>query len=319
MKRYTLLLVALLLCITTIEAKAKPKREATPKQTSIYVGSYNLWAARARDWKITRQGAGPEARLWENAAHIVAQSIADNGFDICGTQECDFRVRELLPELLKKTKGGKNYKIWWGLADPENPENSSANGVIYRADRFKILGGRVVWLSETPDIKSTGWDEKRHIRTASFLKVLDKRSKQPFYFIVTHIPLKPKAKEMSAGVIIEHEKKFNTEGLISILVGDMNARQEMSYSAHIREHFDDAYLIADKRCGTQGTFTGSAQNEANFTRPDRRIDYIYIHADDKSRYKVHSYEVIRKKYKHKDGNEYFPSDHCAIGANIIIK
>ncbi|MBQ2026797.1 MAG: hypothetical protein II214_02740, partial [Alistipes sp.] len=116
----------------------------------------------------------------------------------------------------------------------------------------------------------------------------------------------------------EFDKKYNTQGLPTIVVGDMNSRPGDGFHQNMLKHFEDCYLVAEKKCGTIGTFNSGAGTDKNFTLEHRRIDHIYVHSTDKGEIKVKSYEVNRDKYN-VGGQMHYPSDHNPVVVDLKLK
>ena len=309
MKKIALLILALG-ALLTVSAKGNNTAE-----TTIHVGTYNVWGNRQRNSEINKKKKGPQERLWENSRDIVAQMIVDADWDIFGVQEGGDLVREELPKLVKQ-KGGK-YKWWFQRPDPSVPANEDknlANGIVWRKDRFKVTNKQVFWLSPTPETPSKAWEEKvRHWRFVMSATVKDKKTGLEFIFMVTHCPLMRSTREKSAKLIIEREKQMNPENKVVVLVGDMNSKPDMPYTQVIRTHFTDTRDIAKVRSEVSGTFNNSSVSE---NMPTKTIDYIYIRGD-KPSYEVIEHKVFTNQYKVGD-YLLFPSDHCPVGAKIRL-
>ena len=313
MKKLTLLLLAIALVIPTIEAK--PKSENTKKDDTILVGTYNVWTKAARASQI-RRGNALQHRSWDISKEAVAQIIVDTGFDIFGIQEADAAVQEELPALVKKA-GGK-YDFWFCQAYPPESGRNACGGIVYRKDRFKLSDKHIFWLSPTPDVPSKGWDEKKYYRIAASAIVTDKWTGKRFHFIYTHGPLGKEANAHSAEIIVEREKMYNKEGLVSILVGDMNARPSSQFYETVTAHYEDTYKVAKGRTTVDGTFLGAGEVVEDLRNTERRIDHIYIRSDKQDAYEVLYYDVNTNKYN--VGNAVtFPSDHLPVTAKIRIK
>ena len=306
-------LLSILTIATILSASGKGKEES---QSTIRVGTYNVWGNRQRNSLVNKEKKAPQERLWENSREIVAQMIIDADWDIFGVQEGGNLVREELPKLVKE-KGGK-YKWWFQRPDPSIPakedEKSLANGIVWRSDRFKLSNKQVFWLSPTPDTPSKAWEEKvRHWRFVMCANVKDKKTGMEFIFMVTHCPLMRSTREKSAKLIIEREKMINPENKVAILVGDMNSRPDMPFSQIIRTHFTDTRDIAKVRSEISGTFNGAEISEK---APTSTIDYIYIRGND-AKYEVIEHNVLTNKYQVGDYMLY-PSDHCPVDATIRL-
>lgn len=311
MKKITLLLIALLMAFAT---DAKPKQNQSA--IDLRIGSYNVWAHYARAGLI-RKGKVVEARSWENSRSAVADLIVKLDCDFIGMQEVSGVCRDDLAKLVKKA-GGKKYQLWWVNTYPETHRREVGNAVFYDKRKFTIEDENIYYFSLTPEVMSKGWDEQRYYRAALTAVVTHKKSGKKFFFIATHGPLAKEAKVHAGRLLVEFDKKYNTQGLPTIVVGDMNSRPGDGFHQNMLKHFEDCYLVAEKKCGTIGTFNSGAGTDKNFTLEHRRIDHIYVHSTDKGEIKVKSYEVNRDKYN-VGGQMHYPSDHNPVVVDLKLK
>lgn len=312
MRKILILAVALVLAFA---ADAKPKNSNS--ELNLRVGTYNVWAVPAREWKM-QKGAITESRGWDNSKKAVAELIVKLDCDIMGLQEMAITNYEDLTKLIKKA-GGKKYQIWWENNNPVGHKHITGHAILYNKKKFKLGEQRHLYFSPTPEKISKGWDEKRNYRAVLVTEVTHKKSGKKFFFMGTHGPLKKVANANAGRLLVEFDQTYNKAGLPSIAVGDMNARPGQAFHKTMCEHFEDSFLVAEKKCGTIGTFNGSAESEKNFTIPNRRIDHIYVHSTEKGKFTVKNYKVNRDKYVMPDGQSHYPSDHNPVYVDLVLK
>ena len=309
-----ILLLVLLLACGIIAAEAKPTKKQ--KESTIKVGTYNVWSDGARRWQIKCKNTD-QTRNWENSREAVADLIAKLDWDIFGIQESTQVINQELPALVKKA-GAKKYAWWFESAYPvDHKSYNTGPGVIYRKDKFKLSDQKCFWISETPTYPSTGWDEKRHMRMVMTAVVTIKKTKQQFFLMAFHGPLKPKAKVEAARIIIEVEQAQNPKRLPTIFLGDMNAWPTTKFYEIITGYFEDSFEIAENKCGTIGTYHSAQEREDYFTTSRRRIDHIFLRGNN-GKFEVKSYNVNRDKYEC-GGVMHYPSDHNPVGIVLTIK
>lgn len=309
MKKFILLLAAI---VSVVVVDAKPKQ----KELNLRVGTYNVWAHYARQG-LVKKGKALEARSWDNSKEAVAELIVKLDCDLLGMQEVSGVCRDDLAKLVKKA-GGKQYKLWWLNTYPEGHRREVGNAIFYNKKNLKLENQAIYYLSPTPEVMSKGWDEKRYYRAALATVVTHKKSGKKFYFIATHGPLAKGAKGPAGDVLVEIDKKYNKEGLPTIVLGDMNSRPGDPFHLNMTKYYEDAFIVAEKKCGTVGTFNSAAGSDKNFKLSHRRIDHIYVRSTDKGAIKVKSYEVNRDKAEI-NGVKVYPSDHNPVIADITIK
>jgi endonuclease/exonuclease/phosphatase family metal-dependent hydrolase len=146
---------------------------------------------------------------------------------------------------------------WIGLGR-DGGSRGEFMAIFYRKDRFKPLEFDHFWLSDTPDrIGSITWGNVNK-RMVTWVKFLDRKTGQDFYFFNTHFDHKiQEAREKSAAMVRERITALNTS-LPIILTGDFNANagKNKSYSILTEDNFlTDTWNSAKKRVNdTIGTF-----------------------------------------------------------------
>ncbi len=306
-----LLLIAALVAIVAVDAKPK-KADAG---LDLRIGTYNVWSHSARHGQI-KKGRAVEDRNWDNSKMSVAEMIVKLDCDLIGMQEVTSVCRDDLAKLIKKA-GGKKYKLWWWNTYPKGHKSVVGNAVFYDKRKFKLSEQNIYYFSPTPEVMSKGWDCKRHYRAALTMVVTHKKTGKKFFFIATHGPLKKVANGHAGRLLVEFDKKYNAEGLPTIVVGDMNARPGGVFHQHMCNYFEDCYIVTPKKCGTIGTFNGAGENEKNF-QSNRRIDHIYVRSTDKGKFEIKNYEVNREKLEC-GGVLHYPSDHNPVVVDMTIK
>ncbi len=305
------LLAAAFFAFVAAEAKTSKSTEL-----NLRIGTYNVWSDSAREWQI-KKGATTESRNWENSKKAVAKQIVDINCDILAMQEVTSVCRDDLAKLVKK-QGGKKYKLWWVNTYPEGHRSVVGNAVFYDKKKFSLSQENIYYFSPTPEVASKGWDEKKHYRASLVTVVTHKKSGKKFFLLATHGPLKKEANGHAGRLLVEFDKKYNTENLPSIALGDMNARPGLAFHQNMCAYFEDCYLATENRVGTPGTFNSSKGSEAILKLPHRRIDQIYVHSTEKGKFEVKKYEVVLDKHVI-DGEKRYPSDHNPVVVDLTIK
>ena len=311
MRRFLTLIV---LATLALSVSAKPKQ--SDKEINLRIGTYNIWSHSARKYVIKKN---PEIkpRSWEASKQAVAELIVKIDCDLLGMHEVTSVCRDDLAELVKKA-GGKKYALWWENTYPEGHRSVVGNAIFYNKKKLKLSQQEIYYMSPTPTEVSKGWDEKVHYRAALATVVTHKKTGKQFFFMATHGPLKKEANGNAGRVLVEIDQQYNKAKLPTIVVGDMNARPGQTFCQNMLKHYEDAYLVAEKKCGTIGTFNGPVDSDKNFSLPHRRIDQIYIHSTENGKVTVNEYTVNRDRYPI-SGSHYFPSDHCPVYVDVTIK
>jgi endonuclease/exonuclease/phosphatase family metal-dependent hydrolase len=300
--KYLLLMTA---CLAAFQAAVSPDTRAG-KPAELRVGTYNLRRAPldAKDpdnnWKVR------EPRL--------IQSILDNEFDLCGLQEVDSAEQESIPRMLAER--GVAYDSYFFGPYADDGHGTKAHGLLWRKDRFKLVGEpHYFWISNPPDKKQVndiGSNLKGKFIRGGFCVVLkDRKCGRKYFMMVTHAPLNKEQHAANAHVFIDMERKYNPKGYPSFFVGDFNAREEHAASAVYRSWWTDSYRAFDDRPelrkGPEGTFNGWKLDQ----EPVSRIDFIYFRGKG----------VTPLRYVCNDAryDGFFPSDHFPVYVDFEIK
>ena len=192
--------------------------------------------------------------------------------------------------------------------------------IFFNAARFSLSDEGTLWLSDTPDIPgSKGWGNVLP-RTCTWVRLVEKDSRQAFYFYNTHldhISLRSRKKSVVFLAQHIHARSFPDP---FVLMGDFNARER---SAPIQFLKGKAYLKTKaKGWGLNPT---PLLDTFRLQHPDHRnvvtfhgfrrfvfrfrFDYIFV----PSSIRVQDAKIIQLRWKKR-----YPSDHFPLLARIEI-
>ena len=195
-------LAATLATLRPLPAPAQSTQLASPD--TLTVMTYNLKFASTNP---------PNA--WPVRRPLVREVILQNAPDVIGTQEGLFaQLKELASDL-------PDYE-WIGQGR-EGGSRGEFMAVFYRKARLEPLAYDYFWLSDTPEvIGSTTWGN-RNRRMVTWVKFLDRQTKQEFFLWNTHFDDQIQAaREQAAKLVRERVAALDTK-LPLILTGDFNA------------------------------------------------------------------------------------------------
>lgn len=235
---------------------------------------------------------------WEYRKDEVAQHILNNSPDFLGIQEgLDHQVEFLNIQL-------KEYQFI-GVGRDDGKTEGEYSAIFFRVTRFELIKQETFWLSETPDIISTGWDAALP-RIATYGHFEDQLTGKQIHVINTHFDHRgATAREESAKLILQKIKELGLEDKNFILMGDLNATSSEKPIQTLSRELDDGKMNTSIFKGPEGTFTGF-ERDLNATK---RIDYIF------------SQNLTIKKYHHLDtkrSNGLWISDHHAVFADYYF-
>lgn len=271
-----------------------------PEEASyIRVMTFNIRYDEPRD----------KENAWPNRKEMVASMIRFHQADLVGVQEALERQMSDLERLLP------DY-AWVGVGRSDGKAGGEFSAIIYRKARFSRLESSTFWLSETPDVPSTGWDAA-YPRIVTWIKLKDTNTGKLFFHFNTHLDHRGvRAREESAGLLL---KRINTiSGPLPVVVtGDFNFNESSKgyqiLTGKIQEKEigpkdslrDARYLSQHGHHGSTSTF-----NEFKALIPDMTIDYVLV----KGPVRVLQHGTLSDTW---DGR--FPSDHLPVLAEIVIE
>ncbi|MCU0229199.1 MAG: endonuclease/exonuclease/phosphatase family protein [Bryobacterales bacterium] len=247
----------------------------------------------------------PEKRdgvnYWDERRPVAIEMLRRAAPDLIGTQELFFRQGEDIVTALPEY-------VWLGTARYGIHTNEYM-GIFFRKDRFELLQMGQFWLSETPDVPgSMSWNVNLP-RLATWVRLLDKRTGKPLYFIDTHFAHRGEdadARAKSAQVITKFLATLPAD-IPVLLVGDFNTGPDTEAHRAITASMKDAWLAAKQRKGPEGTFHGFRGGDGG--GPSRRIDWVLFRAP----FTVIEAETIVMR----QGDQY-PSDHYPVMATFAL-
>lgn len=252
------------------------------EKVKIKVCTYNLQVGLAEGFK--KRFALSLHRFYDDAPDII-------GFQEALKEQQDI-IEKWLPEY-QVVGFGRGAKF-----------DSESNCVAFRRDKFELYGFHQCWLSPTPYIPGTRFEEQSSCpRVVVDLLLKHKDRDLPFRYFNTHLDhIGEQARVLGMGQILKRIKFDNDLwNLPVILTGDMNALPD-SEAIKSAVNFAD-YPLEDAAAALPYTF----RREENGGQP--KIDYIFV-----SKGTEHSEPYLWEDLK--EGVE--PSDHYPVVCDIVI-
>ncbi|KPK82775.1 MAG: hypothetical protein AMS27_14030 [Bacteroides sp. SM23_62_1] len=257
-------------------------------------GSLNL---KIMTYNIRYASDQPGLHSWNNRREGILESFS--GIDIAGLQE-------VLPVQMEYLNS--NLPDWGVIfrSREKDPDKGEGVPLLYRKDKFLLLGSGIFWLSDTPETPgSNTWDAACN-RIATWGLFTDKSNNQEFFVCNTHLDhVSQYAREKSIQLILSHIRNLAADRPI-ILMGDFNIEEDnVVYQMIVQNELRDTYRdLHQERDSTDLTFHGW-RDETGLTR----IDYIFV----SHHFGTGDSEVIRKKI-----NGEYPSDHLPVVSVVEI-
>lgn len=269
------------------------KRQGPDSPMELKVMTYNL---RGYDYF----DASPHS--WGERRPVIRKIIQEERPDIFGTQEAVYKqIRDIIADLPQYA--------WIGLGRDGGSKGQHV-AIFYNQNRFSPIEYNHFWLSDTPNVvASKSWGNNLP-RMVTWVKFLDNKTKQQFYFINTHLDhASEEAREKSAALIVEKVKEFDPS-LPILLTGDFNASPNSKPHQILTTSgaFVDLWGVAKARINEGlGTFNGFRDPDG--AGAEHRIDWILA----KGNVAAEMIEILNFQK-----NGQYPSDHYPVIAQVRL-
>ncbi len=240
---------------------------------------------------------------WDNRKEMVASTIKKYNADILGLQEV---LKKQLDDLLNLLP---EYS-YVGVGRDDGKDEGEYSPILYRKDRFEILSDSTIWLSETPEVPSVGWDAALK-RIITWAKIIDKNTSKIFYHFNTHFDHKGEMARLESANLLNDKVAEIAGKTPAFATGDLNFTPDSkAYQILIggrRNYLFDTQKSAEEDDSGENVSFNGFQEEL---KPGNKIDYIFTKND---------IEVLKHKIIYDKINGRFPSDHMPVIAEVRIK
>lgn len=248
-------------------------------------------------YNIRYDNPGDGINQWSSRKEKVYDLIRKYNPDLLGVQEA-------LHHQLTDITGNITAYAYIGVGRDDGKEKGEYSAILYKKDRFDVLGKGTFWLSETPEVAgSKSWDAAI-TRVATWAKMRDKRSRREFFVINTHFDHIGREARAKSATLLKTKALDIGRGLPVIISGDFNCtRDELPYKTIMDK--SSLTLIDPAPQDPPGTFCSFTVNSITC----RPIDYVFHTAE----WTASNYQVIQDN----DGL-YYPSDHLPVMVALTL-
>jgi endonuclease/exonuclease/phosphatase family metal-dependent hydrolase len=246
---------------------------------------------------------------WPHRREKAASMIRFHGAGIVGLQEA---LRRQIDDLQAALPGF----AWVGV--PRVPGKDDEHCAVFcDKDRFELLEEGTFWLSPTPaEPGSRGWDAALP-RTATWVKLRDRRGGASFHVFNTHFDHRgEEARRQSARLLLRQVVTVAGATAAAIVMGDLNATPDSEAYRTLTSpgpgEGAPPPLLRDAFLATRSPHHGptSSWNGFKAIQPGRRIDYVLVTPG----IDVRQHGILSDTF---DGR--FPSDHLPVLAEVAIR
>ena len=196
-------------------------------------------------------------------------------------------------------------------------ENVANIAMIYDKTVFNLVAQEIYWLSDTPDVKSNGWDAGNY-RAAGVLYLQHKATGEMVQAINTHGPLDDEGNIKGFNLIAERSLSSDVP-MFTVLTGDFNARpippadrpNELGYKIIAEKLQDTRVAAAESPCRWHSTWSGFEESTKTAHESTAQLDHIFVT-------KSEDVEVLTYKVNLDSGSAPFLSDHYPIESTVRI-
>ncbi len=235
---------------------------------------------------------------WVNRRDLVAEMMRFHNPHIIGIQEA------LAEQVDYLSKQFPNYQIV-GVGREDGKEGGEFSP-LFISGSYSIINFGTFWLSETPNIPSSGWDAALN-RIATWALIKEKFSGKSIFVINTHLDHQGMVARLESVKLILSKIKENSNDYPVILTGDFNFTQDSDAYNFIIEDglLQDSWYKSKYNYGTNITFNDFGKPLTKLVK----IDYIFV----SNNVNVVHHAVIGDKF-----NNSYPSDHMPVIVDVEI-
>lgn len=227
-------------------------------------------------------------------------------------------LQEVLHSQLHDILTGLNSNVtkrewdYYGVGREDGEKDGEYSPILYRSDVWKLVKSETVWLSETPDRPSKGWDAAS-TRILTVTQLEHKQSKASVAALNTHLDDQgSKARLESAKIIAEQAEKLKP--LPVFLAGDFNSEPGQEAHSWLTKDHSPVYDLredvdAPGQYGHENTYTGFGYEG----EPKKRIDFLFLSKG--GHWKVKGYSVLESRFE----DDVYNSDHRAVVGDVILR
>ena len=248
--------------------------------------SYNLRNSHGKDGD----------NVWMKRRHATPEMIRREAPDVFGVQE------GLIDQLhYIDTECPQYARV--GVGRDDGKEGGEIMAVFYLRDRYDLLDHGDLWLSETPDRVSRGWDGACN-RTMTWVHLREKATGKEFYYFNTHLDHKGVvARREGVKLVVREVQQIAGRKAAVVVGGDLNSTIDDRIFDPLKKFMTPAREkapVTDRK----GTYNGWGQAPNSMV-----IDHLFVR-----NMKCLSYRTLDGDY----GVPYI-SDHYPIEIVVRLK
>ena len=192
-------------------------------------------------------------------------------------EEVMSRIREEMPDVIAFQEMRADMQEWMEPRMPEyyfvgHGRDADFNGesipIAFRKDKLKMRGFECFWISPTPQIPGSRYEEQgRSLRVCNVLTLYSMEEKKSFRVYNVHLDHASEvAREKGIQLVVDYAEKLNQKDYMpSVILGDLNAFPESDELSPITKNPEYTDVSKDIPVTFHGFFVCT-----------KKIDYIFI-------------------------------------------
>ena len=234
--------------------------------------------------------AGRKENHWCKRQKLVVETIKKYNPDVFGIQEAHYGWMRCISSKLKNTYD------YVGKGKDDGKNKGEFSPVFYNKNKYELIDSGNIWLSDTPDIPSLGWDGAEN-RTCAYALLKDKETDSVIAVMNTHLD-HIGATAICEGSKLVADKAASFGEIPTVIMGDFNVTPD-----------SEAYqIMLDSGCADARNIAIDADDVNsfhNFGISSKMIDFIF----------VRNINSVKKVITAIDRfGDRFPSDHYPVVA-----
>jgi endonuclease/exonuclease/phosphatase family metal-dependent hydrolase len=249
--------------------------------------------------------------IWDNRAQLNVETIKRANPDLIGFQE----LEEGNLATYQKWLPGYEYMLG---PQSSNEEPRDRNAIFWKPSQLQRIDCGHFWLSETPEIASTGWGATT-MRTAIWARFKLANNGRELLSFNTHLDhIRERARREGIRLILQRITQMQGIELPVIITGDFNCNPDTAVHRLLSEsgftdtylatgHIDSEYTNTFHAYGWTKPSSSGAQREGSM-----RLDWILL--QDKGLIRPLFREIMRDAKP-----PLYPSDHYPVLAELEVQ
>jgi endonuclease/exonuclease/phosphatase family metal-dependent hydrolase len=219
-------------------------------------------------------------------------------------------LHEQLHDILSRLNSTDKW-TFYGVGREDGQKGGEYSPILFRPDIWKLVRGETIWLSETPDKPSKGWDAAS-TRILTVTQLTHIKNNRSVAALNTHLDNEGSNSRLQAARIISDQVK-RLAPLPVLLAGDFNSKPGQEAYSFLTTADSPVYDLREAvspttQYGHDLTFTGFGYED----EPMSRIDFLFLNKG--KDWDVKGYSVLESRFE--DG--IYNSDHRAVVGDVVL-